>query len=650
MLLGGLIKRGWLIVFIGSVLIGYGQDVAPPRYRCKGPNCDPTQRALHKKKKYKLLYPIVPQQFDQHYNTKKALRFTPKPYVVSYKKLNRKKQRHARRMQRRIATTRNAVYIRHYPSYLDKQRPKPIAPVLKRRDYERFSYEVQTPKHRSRSEQFRYKAVTMKHHERWERQRSSLPQVKHSNRSERFRYGEVAVKHHGKWEQQRSVVPQVKHNARKWERQRSRVAAVKHHRAWEQQRFLVPQVKHDTRKWERQRAIATTIRHRYHPDDYRYRPYRLRHRKRWRRFRYAPLSIRHTKRWRRFQYELPAVKHHNLAEPFCLQPYRIKHYPEKIQKGQCGPPVPKHKIQIEKSPCFAVKVRHKDFEQFSCGHYRVKHRIAPDKMACGKYEVKHKNFERLRCGKVEVKHKHYAMRWECGKYEVKHRNYVERVRCGPPQVKHRPLTDYKMYTDPSMGARTNYLEKLGYQVRYWLTPHRSMCKLSQVYSSVSAGMIVPTSEYGDVVVVDYVLKNHVIWYRVRRSLDDSTRFKIKKRKQKAIHRLVVLVLNDKRPRKRDGSVNFKRVKLSPEETKQILIYYYLKKDRIDLLTKAYPEEQKNLEILKYRYGYKRRFPPPLPKEKKKEEPSPQEHEVPPVEQEDQTPIWEEDLELDIDFE
>lgn len=268
----------------------------------------------------------------------------------------------------------------------------------------------------------------------------------------------------------------------------------------------------------------------------------------------------------------------------------------------CGPPLP-------------LPTRRVNYERFCYEPQKPLKRLNYDRVCTSALpSVDHRSLDRAcQKGFPEIKHKHKRFERFCYEpYTTRHKNF-ERFHCtGPPQPKHVPLDKYRVACDPNQYDYTSRLEVLDYRVRDLFTNKRKFCKLNAIYSPISAGMIVSTEKYGDVMVADYVLRNHVQWLRFRKHAEDSTHFVVKKRTRKVIKHLVVLILHPRKPYDREGFVRFKKVRLSEEETKRILIEHYFRRGRVDWLLRMYPDERKNLQILQERYNFRlRKIPEPV---------------------------------------
>ncbi len=385
-----------------------------------------------------------------------------------------------------------------------------------------------------------------------------------------------------------------------------------------------------------------TMRHFSH-DKHRTATYSTRHKKNWDRKEYAQVGknkhgknldkkfyartgITHKDNLEKKHYSGHGIKHGGNLDKKYYSGYNIKHGGNLDKKYYSGYNI-KHSGNLDKKYYSGYNIKHGgNLENVCYARFQVKHRGPLENVCYAQYRIKHsKPLENVCYPQYKVKHKgnldnvcldiipkivHKDFdKFPCyPRYEVKHKNF-EKFTCTQYEVLHTPLKNYKVYCDPNKVAETTDLERFADKVKYLATNHRKFCKLNNLYSPVSAGMIVRTEKYGDVMVVDYKIKNFKKIYRILKDENDSTRYKKVRKKHKTIGNLIVLVLNPKKPYKRKGNINFKEVKLSEAETKRILIENFVKRGRFDDLARVYPEERKNLELIKERYGYKRKYPP-----------------------------------------
>jgi hypothetical protein len=144
------------------------------------------------------------------------------------------------------------------------------------------------------------------------------------------------------------------------------------------------------------------------------------------------------------------------------------------------------------------------------------------------------------------------------------------------------------------------MERVGKDIKNFFTNHRRQCKLMNTYSGVGIGALVESERFGQVQVVDFVLRNR-IYYRYRWDVD-STDVHRDKVKIKSVHRFVVNTPRHGRWRTVDGRPNVRRRRLSYEETKQIMLAHLIQRDQIAWLVRMYPEERENIEALRLQYA------------------------------------------------
>ncbi len=357
-------------------------------------------------------------------------------------------------------------------------------------------------------------------------------------------------------------------------------------------------------------SSVSTTHHKKNLDRKHYSGREIAHRKNLDKKSYANYNIKHKGNLDKKSYANYGIKHKGNLDKKYYANYGIKHKGNLDKKYYANYGI-KHKGNLE-NVCYArFQVTHrKPLDDVCYAQYRIKHGKPLEKVCYPVYPVKHKgNLDNVCLDLIpKVVHKDFE-KFPCyPQYEVKHKNF-EKFTCYQYEICHTPLKNYKVYCDPNKVPETTDLERFADKVKYLATNHRKFCKLNNLYSSVSAGMIVRTEKYGDVMVVDYKIKKFRKIYRTLKDPSDSTKYKKIRKKHKTIGNLVVLVLNPKKPYKRTGNINFKEVKLSEAETKRILIENFVKRGRFDDLARVYPEERKNIELIKERYGYKRKYPP-----------------------------------------
>ncbi|MEM7036862.1 MAG: hypothetical protein AAF570_07785, partial [Bacteroidota bacterium] len=159
---------------------------------------------------------------------------------------------------------------------------------------------------------------------------------------------------------------------------------------------------------------------------------------------------------------------------------------------------------------------------------------------------------------------------------IKHKD-MSKFSCTELRIRHTDLNKVKIPCDPNMRDHTTTMERIGKEVKYWFTRHKRFCKLEARYSGVSQGNVVETS-VGTAIVENYVVKKN-LYYPVR---------------------IIVSIPKD-RPRTKKGDARLKYIKLTREETKEIMIRELIKRRKFIWLVRMYPEERKNLESLKQLY-------------------------------------------------
>ncbi len=164
--------------------------------------------------------------------------------------------------------------------------------------------------------------------------------------------------------------------------------------------------------------------------------------------------------------------------------------------------------------------------------------------------------------------------------------------------------------DPAQRQMAYDIDALGNGVRNTLINNKKFCKLNATYSGISAGQVVKSQKYGFGVVADVELglkKTNFVRYKdpaaQQRSVAGQNerppgRFVRQPNYVAGVKNLVIVVPNPNRKSKRDA---FKRVRLDPDETKEIMLASLVKRNRIDWIVRMYPEERENLLFLKQKY-------------------------------------------------
>jgi hypothetical protein len=191
------------------------------------------------------------------------------------------------------------------------------------------------------------------------------------------------------------------------------------------------------------------------------------------------------------------------------------------------------------------------------------------------------------------------------------RNKGDRFACRTVRIPRRTLRFKAPPCDPNLRAVTTPEEKLGKAVQYLFTNKYKNCKLQAVTSPVATGQIVRTEQYGNAVVVDYVMAERVLQEALYKT---NTAPRIIERKYKAIKQLVVEATEEKRMQMTGDGLRFESVvvknpktktyKLSPTETKKIIVQRLLLEGRTEDMLRLYPEERENLDAWQKQYNVK----------------------------------------------
>ncbi|MBX3102675.1 MAG: hypothetical protein KF690_09220 [Bacteroidetes bacterium] len=292
-------------------------------------------------------------------------------------------------------------------------------------------------------------------------------------------------------------------------------------------------------------------------------------------------SVRHRQDGLYAKMPLRRVRHQTIDGTACSR-VRIRHH------------------RLDGTACARVRIQHRNVDGTSCARLRVKHRQY-DGTACARERVRHRNIDGTSCARLRIRHSNLDG-MACNRARIRHR-VLDGTTCARLKIHHTPVHKYRVPCDPSMRHTTQW-QKLAMDVEYLMRNHKKYCKLNNICSGVSAGQIVETQDYGTAVVADYIIGERIQRF-VRYTSEDSTRRKVVVRKTKAVEQIVVIV-NKRQELKRNarGEAKFKRVLLSQEESKAIMIDYLLKKDQLYWIIRMYPEEKKNLPELLARSKYR----------------------------------------------
>lgn len=303
---------------------------------------------------------------------------------------------------------------------------------------------------------------------------------------------------------------------------------------------------------------------------------------------------------------------HNWVHNNCYPKLRIPH---KSFENVCYP-----KLRIRHKDlngvCFQPKIRYKrfDFNRVACyPKLQIKHKDL-SQVCLPKLRIRHKDLSQV-CYQPRIRYNRTDFnKFPCyPKLHIKHKDFHQ-FTCGAPQVVHRPFGSYKVACDPNILSPTTNMERIGKEVKYFFTHHRKHCKLQAINSGVSVGTIVETKAWKKVVVADYVVRKKKLQF-VRYADGDSLLGKIARKPIPAVRNIIVWVPKKNGMRKPNGEPNFKKVRLTVNETKEIMIKNLLIRDKVNWLVQMYPEERMNLEALKKKYNWKplrRGVRPPKP--------------------------------------
>jgi hypothetical protein len=257
---------------------------------------------------------------------------------------------------------------------------------------------------------------------------------------------------------------------------------------------------------------------------------------------------------------------------------------------------------LDGQACPRYRMKHHRYDGATCGpSYRLAHRNLDGACMYRGLRLKHRNLDGLACGTgYRIRHRNLDGAG-CGTgIRIPHRN-MDRYQCEDLIICHTPLHKYKVFCDPNIQQPTSNLERVGRDIRNLFTNHRRHCKVMNTYSGVGAGALVEVPRYGTVQVVDFIIRNrtytHLHW-----GPDSTGRFKKEKRRIKSVDRLVVHVPRRGLWRTVDGRPHVKKVRLTRDESKQVMLAHLVQRDQVAWLIRMYPEERPNLEAIRLRYA------------------------------------------------
>lgn len=307
---------------------------------------------------------------------------------------------------------------------------------------------------------------------------------------------------------------------------------------------------------------------------------------------------------------------HQPVPQFCAPKLLIKHswvhnncypklrIPHKSFENMC---YPKLRIQHQNlgSVCYQPKIRYRrfDFNRVACyPKLQIRHQDL-SQVCLPKLRIRHKDLSQV-CYQPKIRYQRTDFnKFPCyPKLQIKHKDFNQ-FSCGMPQIAHRPFGSYKVACDPNILSPTTNMERIGKEVKYLFTNHRKHCKLQAIHSGVSVGSIVETKVWKKVVVADYIVRKKRLRF-VRYTDGDSLNGHIVHKPIPSVRNIVVWVPKKGGMRKPNGIPNFKKVRLTVNETKEIMIQNLLIRDKVNWLVQMYPEERMNLEVLKKKYNWK----------------------------------------------
>lgn len=155
-------------------------------------------------------------------------------------------------------------------------------------------------------------------------------------------------------------------------------------------------------------------------------------------------------------------------------------------------------------------------------------------------------------------------------------------------------------------------KRFGFYFKSLFTSKRKFCKIARVYTGLSAGQMVETSQ-GKGTVENFIVRKKV-YYFYRYANGKQQEKKRVKKKIPAVKQIVVKVPDESDGgifssfKNNDSRASLKKVRLSEEETKKLMIKHLVLRGKIRWLLMLYPEEKRNLQ------KHIQRYAPTLPPE------------------------------------
>lgn len=187
----------------------------------------------------------------------------------------------------------------------------------------------------------------------------------------------------------------------------------------------------------------------------------------------------------------------------------------------------------------------------------------------------------------------------------------DKFACRPIRLPRHTVRFSAPPCDPNLRPVTTPEEQLGKAVRYLLTNHYKNCKVQSVVTPIGTGNVVATEQYGNAVVVDFVMGERVQQEALYKA---NTSPSVIERKYKAVKQLVVQATEEKRMQLSGDGLRFesivvknpktKRYALSPTETKKIIARRLLQEGRTEDMLRLYPEERENLDVWQKEFNVK----------------------------------------------
>jgi hypothetical protein len=263
---------------------------------------------------------------------------------------------------------------------------------------------------------------------------------------------------------------------------------------------------------------------------------------------------------------------------------------------------PRHRVQHKdlNTVCQPKqRIRHKDLNRVCYPKRRMTHQDLNTVCQPQRPRIRHKDLNRVCYPDVKIRHKDLNTVCQARRRPIEHKDF-EKYTCTKREICHVPLHEYKVMCDPKLQEPETDMERVASSVEEFFKNKRKHCKINAIPSGVSQGTFIETERYGMAIVQDFVIKKRTM--KFYRWGPDSTKKRSVRKRIRTVSNLKVLVPKNQRWLTKNGKPNYKQITLDRRETKQVMLRNLVKRNKLNELVRMYPEERKNLEALKTRFG------------------------------------------------